>query len=155
MCSVGSWFWLLFIFVKHFKWQVTWGERFPGNPFLTTRPRVPITVSIYIELILIFYYFHTRELDTTRYTTRFTRTRSPSSRSRSILAPRTRLQSDGRHYGTTLQHTTKRILGASGGCESRLLKNTKEKSSSLPHWQVVNKLTCTTRLIPVVATCRC
>ena len=33
-----------------------------------------------------------------------------------------------RHGTTTLQHTTKRILGASGGCESHLLKKTKERS---------------------------
>ena len=34
-----------------------------------------------------------------------------------------------RHCGTTLQHTTRGILGASGECKSRLLKNTKERSS--------------------------
>ena len=56
------------------------------------------------------------------------------------------------HSTTTPQHTRKRILGASGGCESRLLKNTKERSSPSLCWQVVNKLTYATRLVPVIAT---
>ena len=51
-----------------------------------------------------------------------------------------------RHGTTTLQHTTKRILGASAGCESRLLKNTKERSSPSFCWQVVNKLAKPTQL---------
>ena len=59
-----------------------------------------------------------------------------------------------RHGTTKLQHTAKRILGASGGCESRLLKNTKERSSPSLCWQFVNKLTCAMRLIPVIATWR-
>ena len=59
-----------------------------------------------------------------------------------------------RHGTKTLQHTTKRILGASGGCESRLLKNTKERSSPSLCWQVVKKLTSATRFIPVIATWR-
>ena len=56
------------------------------------------------------------------------------------------MEETSQHYGTTLKHTTKRILGASGGCEFRLLKNAKGRSFSSPRWQVVNKLTWTVNL---------
>ena len=119
--------------------------RLPKNLFPTARPRVSIAVNIYSKLILIFIFTHAN-------TTRFTHMRSPPGRWRSRLAPQTRLQSDGRNI-TTLQHTTK-ILGVSGGCESRLLKNTKERSSSTHCCQVVNNLTCATRLISLSAAWR-
>ena len=99
--------------------------RLPGNLFSTAKPWVSITVNINSKLILIFIFTHAN-------TTKFTRTRLPSGRWPSILVPRTKLQSYGRHYGTTLPHITKRILGASGGCESRLIMNTKERSTSSP-----------------------
>ena len=149
MCSVGSWLWLSFIVAENFKWQVTWGKRFDS---LGTYLHLP-DQGFQPHSTLIFsnfcsFYFHTRELNTTQYTTRFTRTRSSSGWWWSILTLRTRLESDGRNI-TTLQHTTRRILGASGRCESRLLKITKERSSSSLRWQVVNNLTCAIRLIPL------
>ena len=98
--------------------------RLPGNLFLTARPSIPITNNVNNKLILILIFFsHTREhhgitVQSMAINTLATAEASPRAMEEMTL-----------HGTTTLQHTTKRILGASGGCESRLLKNTKERSS--------------------------
>ena len=98
--------------------------RLPGNLFLTARPRILIKNNVNNKLILILISFsHTREHHGITIRSMATNTRATAEASPRAMEEMTL------HGTTTLQHTTKGILGASGGCESRLLKNTKERSS--------------------------
>ena len=100
MCSVGSWLWLLVIFVYKFQWQVSCGKKLDSRGTYSYLPDQRFWSYTTLNFNHHFFYaFHTR------CTTRSTRTRSPPGRWQSILAPRTRVQSDGgnnstRHHDT-------------------------------------------------------
>ena len=100
--------------------------KLPGNLFLSARPRVSITRNTEFLMTIVFMCFtHGAPRDPPTRDHRPVDGDQYSRHGRGFRTMKERL----RHSGTTLQHTTKRDLGASGVCESRLLKNTKKRSS--------------------------